>query len=49
MGNLAKTGAKNAVGDNQSPEFKRKKIALSPEALTVYVNNYEDIEPVKSS
>ena len=44
---VAKTEAKNAVGDERSPEFKRKKFALSPEGLTVYVTKYEDIKPVK--
>ena len=47
MWNLAKSEAKKAVGDDRSPEFKRKKFALSPEGLTIYVNSYEDVKPVK--
>ena len=47
MWNVAKFEARNAVGDDRSPEFKRKKFALSPEGLTIYVNKYENIKPVK--
>ena len=47
MWNVAKTEARNAVGDDRSPEFKRKKFALSPEGLTIYVTKYEDIKSVK--
>ena len=47
MWNVAKSEAKKAVGDDRSPEFKRKKFALSPEGLTVYVTKYDDIKSVK--
>ena len=47
MWNVAKTEAQKAVGDDRSPEFKRNKFALSPEGLTIYVTNYEDIKSTK--
>ena len=47
MWNVARNEARNAAGDEKGPDFKRKKFALSPEGLTVYVNNYEDIKPTK--
>ena len=35
------------MGDDKSPAFKRKKFALSPEGLTVYVNDPKDIKQMK--
>ena len=47
MWNVAKSEARNAVGNEKSPEFKRKKFALSPEGLTVYVTEHNHIKQVK--
>lgn len=47
MWNVAKSEARSAVGNDKSPEFKRKKFALSPEGLTIYVKEYEDIKSIK--
>ena len=47
MWNVAKNEARKATGKDNGPEFKRKKFALSPEGLTVYVASYEDVKPIK--
>ena len=47
MWNVARNEAMQLVGDDRSPEFKRKKFALSPEGLTVYVKDYKNIKHVK--
>jgi hypothetical protein len=47
MWTVAKNEAQKAAGNSNGPDFKRKKFALSPEGLAVYVTKYEDIKPTK--
>ena len=47
MWNVAKNEARKASGKDNGPDFKRKKFALSPEGLAIYVTRYEDVKPIK--